>query len=208
MKDSFKKWLIANERPERYAKTIITISNDLKKVGYKYFDLYSVSNSHIVKKIKKDYFDIEEYFSKNIRGNNMYSSAFDRYIEFLSDETSKDIIIYPDEIKEERLTEGSKKQITVNAYERNPKAREKCIKHYGTKCFICSFDFEKTYGQIGKGFIHVHHLKPLSEINEEYTIDPIEDLRPVCPNCHAMLHKKSPAYRIEEVQDFINKKDL
>jgi len=81
MKDSFKKWLIANKRPERYAKTIITISNDLKKVGYKYFDLYSVYNSQIAKKIKKDYFDIEEYFSKNIRGNNMYSSAFDRYIE-------------------------------------------------------------------------------------------------------------------------------
>jgi len=127
---------------------------------------------------------------------------------FLSDEISKDIIIYPDEVKEERLTEGSKKQITVNAYERNPKAREKCIKHYGTKCFICNFDFEKTYGQIGKGFIHVHHLKPLSEINEEYIIDPIEDLRPVCPNCHAMLHKKTPAYSIEDIQNFMSKKDL
>ena len=121
MKDSFKKWLIANGRPERYAKTVITISNDLKKVGYKYFDLYSVYNPQIAKKIKKYYFDIEEYFSKNIRGNNMYSSAFDRYIEFLSDENSKDITIYPDEVKEERLTEGSKKQITVNAYERNQK---------------------------------------------------------------------------------------
>jgi predicted HNH restriction endonuclease len=206
MKDSFEKWLIANERPERYAKTVITISNDLKKMNYKDFDIYSVCNPQIAEKIKKDYFDIEKFFLKNIRGNNMYSSAFDRYIEFLSDKSSINLIIYPDEIKDERLVEGSKKQITVNAYERNPKAREKCIKHYGTKCFICDFDFEKTYGQIGKGFIHVHHLKQLSEISEEYVIDPIMDLRPVCPNCHAMLHKKIPAYSIDDIQNFMSKK--
>ncbi len=109
-------------------------------------------------------------------------------------------IVYPDEIEKETLSEGAKKQVVVNAYERNPKAREKCIKHYGTQCFICGFDFEKNYGEMGKGFIHVHHIKPLSEINSEYEVDPIQDLRPVCPNCHAMIHKKRPAYTIEEIQ--------
>jgi len=110
-------------------------------------------------------------------------------------------IIYPDEIKGENLLEGSKKQIIVNSYERNSKARKKCIEEYGYKCIICNFDFEKIYGEIGKEFIHVHHLKPLSEIDETYQVDPIKDLRPVCPNCHAMLHKRIPAYTIKEIKN-------
>lgn len=112
-------------------------------------------------------------------------------------------IIYPDELENQTLSEGAKKQVIVNAHERNPKARQECIKHYGAKCFICGFDFEKKYGEIGKGFIHVHHIKPLSEINEEYKVNPIQDLRPVCPNCHAMIHKKKPAYSIEEIKEII-----
>jgi len=101
------------------------------------------------------------------------------------------------------LTEGIKKTIIINAYERNPKARKKCIKKYGYNCFICGFNFQKNYGEIGKEFIHVHHLKPLSEIQKEYEVNPIEDLRPVCPNCHAMLHRKEPAYSIKEIQDIL-----
>lgn len=89
----------------------------------------------------------------------------------------------------EKLPEGAKKQITVNAYERNPKARELCLQKYGYKCSVCGFDFEEVYGEIGTKYIHVHHLKPLNEINGEYEVDPINDLKPVCPNCHSMLHK-------------------
>ena len=121
---------------------------------------------------------------------------------------TSDNIIYPDELENQNLSEGAKKQVIVNAYERNPKARQKCIKYYGTKCFICSFNFEKKYGEIGRGFIHVHHIKPLSEINEEYEVNPIQDLRPVCPNCHAMIHKKKPAYSIEEIKSLLAKNDL
>ncbi len=117
-------------------------------------------------------------------------------------------VVYPDEIENQTLFEGAKKQVIVNAYERNQKARRECIKYYGTKCFICGFDFEEKYGEIGKGFIHIHHVKPLSEINDEYEVNPIEDLRPVCPNCHAMIHKKKPAYSIEEIQSLLAKDDL
>ncbi len=124
-------------------------------------------------------------------------------LKYLGEEEIK--IIYPDDIQDETLPEGTKKTITVNTYERNPKARIKCITHYGTKCSICNFDFQKIYGEIGKGFIHVHHLKQLSEINDTYNINPIEDLRPVCPNCHAMLHKNTPAYSISEMKEFITK---
>lgn len=99
------------------------------------------------------------------------------------------------------LTEGAKKQITVNAYERNPIARKKCLQRYGFSCIVCNFDFEEVYGEIGRGYIHVHHLKPLNEINSEYHVDPIKDLIPVCPNCHSMLHRGD--YSIEQLRDLL-----
>ena len=49
-----------------------------------------------------------------------------------------------------------------------------------------------------------HRAKPISEINEKYIVDPIEDLRPVCPNCHRALHSKNPAYSIEEMKIMLN----
>lgn len=103
----------------------------------------------------------------------------------------------------EKYKEGTTKKIAVNIYERNPIARRKCIEHYGFNCVVCNFNFASTYGGLGKDFIHVHHLKELNSIGEEYDVDPIADLRPVCPNCHAMLHKKKPAYSIEELKDLI-----
>ena len=116
---------------------------------------------------------------------------------------NSDIIIYPDEIIDKDYFEGSKKKILVNSYERDPEARNKCIEYYGAKCTTCDFDFKKKYGLIGVGFIHVHHLRELSEIGKEYQVNPIKDLRPVCPNCHAMLHKKKPAYTIDELKSYI-----
>ena len=94
--------------------------------------------------------------------------------------------------------------MTVNSYERNPKARAKCIENYGCKCQCCGLDFEDRYGEIGKGFIHVHHLKLISEIGNKYEVDPIKDLIPLCPNCHAMIHKKNPPFSIDELKEKMN----
>lgn len=111
----------------------------------------------------------------------------------------------PEEIicSDTNMYEGIKKQIYVNRYERNIIARNLCIKHYGAKCIICGFDFEKVYGDIGKDIIHVHHIKPLHEIKENYLVNPVKDLRPVCPNCHLIIHKRGPVYSIEEVKEMI-----
>jgi 5-methylcytosine-specific restriction enzyme A len=106
----------------------------------------------------------------------------------------------------EKLIEGAKKTIIVNAYERHPQAKKKCVQHHGVSCCICDFNFENTYGILGKDFIHVHHLKPISTIGKSYEIDPIIDLRPVCPNCHAMLHQKKEVLSIEELKMMLKKK--
>jgi len=52
---------------------------------------------------------------------------------------------------------------------------------------------------MGEGYTHVHHLTLLSQIAQEHEVDPVKDLRPVCPNCHAMLHTRTPPLSIEEL---------
>jgi 5-methylcytosine-specific restriction protein A len=108
---------------------------------------------------------------------------------------------YPDDIPNSPVVrEGAKKQVTVNAYERDVTAKPRCLSRWGTKCVVCDFDFGMVYGPLGAGFIHVHHLRPLHAIGEEYELDPEVDLRPVCPNCHAMLHRKKSVLSIGELK--------
>lgn len=123
----------------------------------------------------------------------------EKYRELLG---TVDVIIYPDDVTDVKdYKEGKTKTVTVNIYERNVEARNECIAHYGAKCQVCSFSFADNYGDIGAGFIHVHHLRELSSIGKEYDVDPIKDLIPVCPNCHAMLHKRKKAYTIGELKE-------
>ena len=71
--------------------------------------------------------------------------------------------------------EGKRHSITVNAYERDLKARDKSIAYHGCYCAVCGFDFEATYGDVGKGVIEVHHITSLSQINQEYKVNPVEE---------------------------------
>ena len=100
--------------------------------------------------------------------------------------------------------DGAKITVLINRYERNRKNRSICIKAHGALCRVCGFDFSVTYGKIGNGYIHVHHLTPLNTLEGKPTkIDPINDLIPVCPNCHEMLHQCSPPFSIIQLQAII-----
>ncbi len=101
------------------------------------------------------------------------------------------------------LREGTLKRIAVNSYERNPVARERCIAAHGASCVVCGFNFRAVYGAVAEGYIHVHHLVQLSDIGEEYEVDPVKDLRPVCPNCHAVIHMSNPPKTIEQAKSLI-----
>lgn len=115
-------------------------------------------------------------------------------------------VTIPEEIQLDNLHEGAKKQITVNAYERNKKARQACINYYRKKnggrikCEICGFDFGEVYGEEFMGVIHVHHLVEISSIGNEYKVDAIKDLIPICPNCHAIVHSKKEPYTPDEIR--------
>lgn len=97
-------------------------------------------------------------------------------------------------------TEGKPKIVTVKQYDRSSVARRACIGHHGYQCAVCGFNFGKVYGDLGFEYIEVHHVRPISEVKGEHEIDPLVDLRPVCANCHRMLHKKNPPLSIEELK--------
>lgn len=141
-----------------------------------HIDYYEGVSGNSVKKKKEI---LNEYLEK-------YGKSLDNY--------------FGEETENKKLTEGAVKSVKMNIYERNPYARKKCIEYHGCKCTVCGFDFEHVYGDIGSGFIHIHHLLEISEIKKEYEIDYKNDLIPVCPNCHAMMHKRKPAYTVEELK--------
>lgn len=100
--------------------------------------------------------------------------------------------------------EGAAHTVEVTLFQRDPDARRRCIEYYGAKCAICEFEFGSIFGSTAEGFIHVHHINPLATIRAEYRVDPINDLRPVCPNCHAMIHLGDGCLSIEEVKGRYN----
>jgi 5-methylcytosine-specific restriction protein A len=101
------------------------------------------------------------------------------------------------------LVEGLSTRVNVNRYERSALARYLCVRHHGSACSICGCDFAERYGEEFRGMIHVHHVKPLSQIDRQYEVDYVTDLLPVCPNCHAVIHRKDPPYSPSEVGNMI-----
>lgn len=122
--------------------------------------------------------------------------------EIVGKKIDESTIRLPEEVPED-LWEGGKKQVSVNAYERNIQARTRCLEVHGSKCVICAFDFGSAYGEDFAGFIHVHHRVALAKIGRRYKIDPVKDLVPVCPNCHSILHYGGVHRTIDEVRKLI-----
>ena len=107
----------------------------------------------------------------------------------------------PRGLGDQTFPEGALSRVEVNRYERDVRARRKCLEHWGYRCAVCDVSFEERYGTLGRSFIHVHHLRELSQVPAGYKVDPVNDLRPVCPNCHAMIHRgPGPALALEELR--------
>ena len=110
----------------------------------------------------------------------------------------------------ECFNEGTLKNVSSVRYERSSVNRKACIAIHGTKCKICGFDFEEIYGDIGKDFIEVHHIEPVSSFEKPRCVNPKKDLIPVCSNCHSVLHRRIPPYHPTEIKRIIkgNKDDF
>lgn len=194
------------------ANDIVTYFENNKKISQEYQRAVQRSGFVPISSSHSDHDRIYEDFvnyclSYDFRKSSVnlpHSNSRDRTFWINPDHARSNPNLFPDEIDSPDYPEGAKSTVTVNRYERSSKARLQCIAHYGCKCVICEIDFGERYGPIGRDFIHVHHLKEISRAGGEYTVDPINDLRPVCPNCHSMIHRRQPAYTIEDVKEMFS----
>lgn len=173
-----------------------------------------------------DIYSIEEllFMSSKIKSNDdilagpygyISSRAFELYIRFYAKKHNIDLdtIMLPEEETgtnhdneendEKERIEGRLTEAKVLRRQRNRQARQQCLEASGYKCYVCGFDFEKTYGEIGKGFLEVHHTKPLSSYDDEHPI-PQSELCALCSNCHSMVHRKKKVLDVDELKRMYN----
>ena len=140
------------------------------------------------------------------------AKAIDYYIDFYAAKNNLTIpnIIIPDiedsSINTDEYLEGKEQDVESIRYERNKAARKKCIDALGCSCSICGFDFEAKYGELGRGFIEVHHIIPISQRGGNYVLNPIRDLIPVCSNCHSMIHRHREMISIPKLKHIVDDK--
>lgn len=105
----------------------------------------------------------------------------------------------------EATAAGAANALAINAYEADPIARRRCLHQYGVCCAVCGMDFEQLYGVAGHNLIQMHHLPQFHEIDSSYRLDAVKHLRPVCPNCHAVIHLHEPHLSISAVQEALKR---
>ena len=215
IKDDLRLTIVVS--PEKYARSFVELINrssvEKRQLFCNYWDL--LDPKHISVKINeipisKDSFmaDISEWQTFSLR----YSIS-----PYYEENQNKNICAYEAisnifammlsliEYTIEGYEEGNVKLVVHKKYERNPINRQLCLINKGYKCSVCGFDFKEHYGEIGNGYIEVHHTIPVSQMGLHYIVDPIKELYPVCSNCHSMLHRKDPAYTIDELKSIMEK---
>ena len=96
--------------------------------------------------------------------------------------------------------EGAKTIQIVNAYERDGRNRRAVLKLRGYRCQACDVLLEESYGQIAKNYAHVHHTRPISQVGAGYRPNLEEDFAVLCPNCHAIAHRRNPPLTVAQVR--------
>ena len=190
------------------------VENQLPVLMRQYFkedftEIYSETNHNLYDTARQKIFLDSALIEKNAESGGMISRCLKKYSEFLQSKYFKSSVIPKEnhthvattsgsstEIEPvptpvpQKLKEGSIVQVRgTEKHERNKALRDLCIAHYGYVCQVCGFDFQKAYGDLGKDFIEVHHLTPISETEGEHEVDPVNDLVPLCSNCHSMIHR-------------------
>jgi 5-methylcytosine-specific restriction protein A len=109
--------------------------------------------------------------------------------------------VLPD--NQQGFPEGAATTVTVNRYERDRRNRAAAIAIHGVNCKGCGMSFSERYGDIGFGFIEIHHVVPVSKMPEGYMVDPVQDLVPLCSNCHSVVHRVDPPMSVESLQQIL-----
>ncbi|MBR5500916.1 MAG: HNH endonuclease [Clostridia bacterium] len=179
---------------ERTIRFTTSFWQKLRGEGAVLYEAENKLNSFVVNCVcKKDGNIIQSWDLTNADPNAIFA-AFDELI-------SKTIPAFERQLEAQLkgdFVEGEQKMVFTTKYERNSQARAACLAYHGYTCKLCGMSFEQTYGPDFKEIIEVHHIVPLHQIGEAYVVDPIHDLIPVCPNCHAAIHSKHGTCRFAD----------
>lgn len=99
------------------------------------------------------------------------------------------------------LPEGAVTRVEVNRYERDRRNRAAALAIHGFNCNACGVKLSDVYGEIALDFIEVHHVTPVSEVGENYQVNPATDLVPLCPNCHAIIHRDPQTMSVNALKE-------
>lgn len=111
------------------------------------------------------------------------------------------LLLFPYDAEAEE--EGIPDEALVTRYERSRVNRAVCLAFHGYSCKACGLNMQDQYGEIARQFIHVHHLNPVA--SGPTTPDPVRDMVPLCPNCHAIAHRRNPPFTVGEIRNMIRK---
>lgn len=106
----------------------------------------------------------------------------------------------PEKVIRKSYLEGQKKERVLELISRNYRLAIEAKKKWGLDCQICGFNFEKTYGPLGREFIEVHHLRQLARQDGKGSKITVEDVRPVCSNCHSIIHRRKDMLLLRKVK--------
>ncbi len=214
-------------RFEGFLKTKIPASSDSSKysrsldgkikrfykeiMGQEYESIYELTDEDAIYKIKQDLATHLTMVYRPGRRGDSRIEGLDWYIEYLNSSQPTETPSLPCQTRHVRLAtpemEGKHIKKERTFIQRNHEARKKCIEHFGCKCAACGLVMSNTYGEIGEGFIEVHHLNPIHLFDDAHTVNYLTDLIPMCPNCHAMIHKLEDPGDIDVLRHLIKEND-
>lgn len=209
--------IIIESYPQNHAAAMLrdmaAAPEEKRKLFLGYRDIFTEKGCRVTVKINDTVRELTEWpevwnslyirITKIMEPENVYSDMATEWAVLAAGMMLSLLNVVPLGEEQEGYADGQLKQTVTNHYERNPLNRELCLQANGYTCKICGFDFERKYGAIGRHFIHVHHIEQLSLAGGAHVIDPVHDLIPVCPNCHAMLHTEKPPLRPERLIEII-----
>ncbi len=128
-------------------------------------------------------------------------NLIDRILELVHEAEELKDVPAQDPLTNVIAVEGRSRQYLTTRYERVPANRQAAIRIHGLSCQVCGFNFRDHYGDLGANYIEVHHIKPLSSLQEETAVDPATDLVCLCANCHRMMHRsRDHVMTVEELK--------
>lgn len=193
---------IRKQKPDAFASfTEKKLEDFIRKYEDSNFgSIYECTDHNFYDRVRNKIAQIPEMDAEDKAANLQYSVHLRTFSQFLQSKAFKKLFkkesfkkaspkankIAP---KEREITEGEKKHVEYERAHRSQALRQKCIDKYGFQCQCCGMNFSDLYGkEIGDRFIEVHHLKQIANFDKSRPQDYIENLVPLCSNCHSMIH--------------------